>query len=235
LQKKKIIVYKTEVLRMKQYHTIAFDLDGTLTNPERGLTNSYKYGLRKIGLNITETDSLKKFIGPPLRDSFQEEYGLTLERAEEALQLFREYFGVYGWWDNELYPGIAELLSALKAAGKTVILATSKPEIYSSRILKLFGIDGYFDFSEGASLDSSRERKCDVLEYALSKVGVITPEQKAGAVLIGDTVYDVEGANIVGIDSLAVTYGFGKEEDLRREGATYIAHTVSDIADILCK
>jgi phosphoglycolate phosphatase len=116
-----------------------------------------------------------------------------------------------------------------------VILATSEPEIYSSRILKLFGIDGYFDFSEGASLDSSRERKCDVLEYALSKVGVITPEQKAGAVLIGDTVYDVEGANIVGIDSLAVTYGFGKEEDLRREGATYIAHTVSDISDILCK
>lgn len=220
---------------IKQYHTIAFDLDGTLTNPERGLTSSYKYGLRKIGLNITETDSLKKFIGPPLRDSFQEEYGLTLERAEEALRLFREYFGVYGWWDNELYGGIAELLSALKAAGKTVVLATSKPEIYSSRILKLFGINGYFDFSEGASLDSSREKKCDVLEYALSKVGVMTPEQKAGAILIGDTVYDVEGANTVGIDSLAVTYGFGKEEDLRREGATYIAHTVSEIADILLK
>ena len=78
---------------MKQYHTIAFDLDGTLTNPVKGLTSSYKYGLRKIGLNITETDYLVKFIGPPLRDSFQAEYGLTLEKAEEALRLFREYFG----------------------------------------------------------------------------------------------------------------------------------------------
>lgn len=218
---------------MKNYHTIAFDLDGTLTNPEKGLTSAYKYGLRKIGLNITETDSLKKFIGPPLRDSFRDEYGLTEERANDALMLFREYFGMYGWWDNELYPGIPELLDALKKAGKTLILATSKPEVYSSRILKLFGIYDYFDFAEGASFDSSREKKSDVLEYALEQVGIRTPEQKAGAVLIGDTVYDVEGAVTVGVDSIAVTYGFGKEGDLRKEGATYIVDTVEGVKKIL--
>jgi phosphoglycolate phosphatase len=147
--------------------------------------------------------------------------------------LFREYFGVYGWWDNELYPGIPELLSKLKAAGKTVILATSKPEVYSSKILKLFNIDGYFDFSEGASFDSSREKKCDVLAYALEQVGITEDSKKAGVVLVGDTRFDVEGANIVGVDSIAVTYGYGTEDELRAEGATYIARSVSDIGKLL--
>ncbi len=220
---------------MKNYHTIAFDLDGTLTDPKRGLTSAFAYGLRKIGVDFGDIESLKKFIGPPLRDSFKTEYNLTDSDADDALFLFREYFGVYGWWDNELYDGIHELLSSLKASGKTLVLATSKPEVYSSKILKLFDLDKYFDFAEGASFDSSREKKCDVLDYALSKVGVVTPMQKAGAVLVGDTAFDVEGANICGIDSIAVTYGYGKEADLKEAGATYIAKTVAAIGNIIGK
>ena len=218
---------------MKKYDIIAFDLDGTLTNPYNGLTSAFRYGLRKIGLDINPGEDLGRFIGPPLRESFRDEYGLSEEAADDALMLFREYFGVYGWWDNEIYPGIKDLLSDLKAAGKTVVLATSKPEIYSSKILKLFGISEYFDFSEGASFDSSREKKCDVLRYALEQVGATSNEALASAVLIGDTCFDVEGAQLVGIDSIAVTYGFGKEQDLRKEGATYIANTVDDIRKYL--
>lgn len=214
---------------MKKYKTVAFDLDGTLTDPFRGLTSAFAYGLKKIGIDVSGDNNLKRFIGPPLRDSFQEEYGLSLEAAEEALRLFREYFSVYGWWDNELYPGIKELLSDLKAAGYTVVLATSKPDVYSSKILKLFGIAEYFDFSEGASFDSSRERKCDVLQYALDKVG----RDAESAVLIGDTRFDVEGANVLGVDSIAVTYGYGTREALEKEGATYIVDTVSDIRALL--
>ena len=214
---------------MKKYITVAFDLDGTLTDPKRGLTSAFAYGLKKIGIDPGPAATLTKFIGPPLRESFQIEYGLTLERAEEALRLFREYFGVYGWWDNELYPGIPELLRDLKASGVTVVLATSKPDVYSSKILRLFGIDGYFDFSEGASFDSSREKKCDVLQYALDKVGA-DPET---SVLIGDTVFDIEGARICGVDSIGVTFGYGKEDALRAEGATYIAKNVDGIRKIL--
>lgn len=214
---------------MKKYKTVAFDLDGTLTDPFRGLTSAFAYGLKKIGIDVSGDNNLKRFIGPPLRDSFQEEYGLSLEAAEEALRLFREYFSVYGWWDNELYPGIKELLSDLKRAGYTVVLATSKPDVYSSKILKLFGIAEYFDFSEGASFDSSRERKCDVLQYALDKVGA----DAESAVLIGDTRFDVEGANVLGVDSIAVTYGYGTREALEKEGATYIVNTVSEIRTLL--
>ncbi len=216
-------------MNTKDYKVIAFDLDGTLTDPKRGLTSAFAYGLKKMGVKFGNVGELQKFIGPPLRDSFQSEYGLSEHDANEALRLFREYFGVYGWWDNELYSGIPELLAELKAAGKTVVLATSKPEVYSSKILKLFGIDGYFDFAEGASFDSSREKKCDVLEYALSKVGA----DKSTAILIGDTRFDIEGANICGIDSLGVTYGYGREDELCREGATYVASTVAEVREIL--
>lgn len=218
---------------MKNYHTIAFDLDGTLTDPKRGLTSAFAYGLKKVGVTFESLESLKKFIGPPLRDSFRDEYGLSEKDADDALMLFREYFGVYGWWDNELYEGIHDLLSSLRAAGKKIVLATSKPEVYSSKILKLFGLTEYFDFAEGASFDSSRERKCDVLDYALSKVGVCTPEEKAGAVLVGDTKFDIEGARICGVDSIGVTYGYGTEADLANEGATYIAKTVAEVKKIL--
>ncbi len=218
---------------MKNYHTIAFDLDGTLTDPKRGLTSAFAYGLKKVGITFESVESLKKFIGPPLRDSFRDEYGLSERDADDALMLFREYFGVYGWWDNELYEGIYDLLSSLRAAGKKIVLATSKPEIYSEKILKLFGLTDYFDFSEGASFDSSRERKCDVLDYALSKVGVVSPEEKAGAVLVGDTKFDIEGARICGVDSIGVTYGYGTEDDLLAEGATYIARTVAEVKKIL--
>ena len=218
---------------MKDYSVIAFDLDGTLTDPKKGLTSAFAYGLRKIGMEINDVESLKKFIGPPLRDSFRDEYNLSEKDANDALMLFREYFGVYGWWDNELYEGIHDLLSSLKSAGKTLVLATSKPEVYSSKILNLFGRSDYFDFAEGASFDRSREKKCDVLEYALSKVGVCDAEGKSRAVLVGDTKFDVEGACICGVDSIAVTYGYGTEDELQREGATYVAHTVADVKKIL--
>lgn len=221
------------MIKNKEYHTIAFDLDGTLTDPKKGLTSAFAYGLKKVNVSFESVDSLKKFIGPPLRDSFRDEYGLEEEVADEALRLFREYFGVYGWWDNELYEGIHDLLSSLKTAGKTLVLATSKPDVYSSKILKLFSLSDYFDFSEGATFDSSREKKCDVLEYALNKVGIYNEEQKQGVVLVGDTKFDVEGANICGIDSIAVTYGYGKESEFKEYGATYIANTVEDVKKIL--
>ena len=218
---------------MKNYHTVAFDLDGTLTDPKRGLTSAFEYGLKKQNIDFGTKESLTKFIGPPLRESFKEEYSLTDEVADAALRMFREYFGVYGWWDNELYDGIKELLADLRRAGKKIVLATSKPEIYSSRILKLFGIAEYFDFAEGASFDSSREKKCDVLDYALSAVGVVTEEQKRGAVLVGDTKYDIEGARICGVDSIGVLYGYGSEADFETEGATHIVADVEGVRKIL--
>lgn len=219
-------------MNKKIYHTVAFDLDGTLTNPTRGLCSAFRYALRKMGVEYGTDESLKRYIGPPLRDIWERDFFFTREESWRAVMLFREYFGVYGWWDNELYEGIPELLSDIKAAGKKIVLATSKPDVYSSKILKLFNIDGYFDFSEGASFDNSREKKWQVLEYALDSVG-IKAEEREGCVLVGDTGFDAEGAALCGVDCIGVTYGIGTVDELLKYGCKHIAKNVEQVRKII--
>ena len=135
------------------YNYILFDLDGTLTDPGRGITNSVAYALEKFGVSVSDKKELYKFIGPPLTDSFEKYYGFSEEDALIAVEYYREYFKPKGIYENEIYSGVPELLKSLKESGKTVILATSKPEIFAIEILKYFGIDEYFDFVAGATLD----------------------------------------------------------------------------------
>lgn len=220
---------------MSKYDIIAFDLDGTLSDPAQGLVDGFVYAFRKLGIDYGERDSLRRFIGPSLFDEWQREFGFTPEEADHAVVLFREYYNVYGWWDNKLYDGIPELLSALKAAGKTVVLSTSKPEDTATDILKLFGLHDYFDFIAGADYPvNSREKKWEVLEYALDNVGVDkSPESRAACVLVGDRMYDAEGAIKCSIDSVGVTWGHGSREELDAAGFTHIAKTVDDLRKIL--
>ncbi len=215
---------------MKKYSTIAFDLDGTLTDPERGLIASFSYALGKMGIDYGDKKSLKRFIGPPLYDEWQRVYGFTPEQSSEALLIFREFFAVYGWWDNELYQGVAQMLKKLKGSGKTIVLATSKPEMFAKKILKLFDIDKYFDFIGGASTDKTRDKKWEVIEYVLAEIG---SPSRSECILVGDRVYDAEGAAMCGIDSLGVLYGHGSREEIESSGFTMIAETVDDITDIL--
>ncbi len=216
----------------RAYHTVAFDLDGTLSDPKRGLTSAFRYAFRKMKIDYGDDSVLESFIGPPLRDEWMRRYSLTRDEAEEAVAYFREYYSVYGWWDNELYAGIPELLSALRCAGCRIVLATSKPDVHSRKILNRFNLTKYFDFCEGASFDTSRERKCDVLRYALDKVGV-TEDDYSGVIMVGDTKYDIEGAREVGVKSLGVLYGYGSRDDLVRYGADYLARSVDEIYKIL--
>ena len=216
--------------KVKKYDIIAFDLDGTLTNPERGLIASYKYALKKMGVEYGPDSELRRFIGPPLYEEWQACYGMTPEEAAETLSHFREFFAVYGWWDNELYPGIKDLLAELRSRGKKIILSTSKPEVFAKKILAHFGIAEYFDFVGAATLDHKREKKHEVLEYALCGVGAL---DRSKCILVGDRKFDAEGAKICGIDSLAVTYGHGSVEEISSAGFDYIAATAEDVARLL--
>ncbi|MBP3308981.1 MAG: HAD-IA family hydrolase [Clostridia bacterium] len=213
-------------------HTVAFDLDGTLSDPMRGLTSGFRYAFRKMKIDYGDEGVLKSFIGPPLRDEWMKRYSLTRERAEEAVAYFREYYSIYGWWDNDLYEGIPELLSALKAAGKRIVLATSKPDVHSRKILARFNLTPYFDFSEGASFDTSREKKSDVLSYALSRVGV-SERELDGVIMVGDTKYDIDGAREVGVKSVGVLWGYGTRDDLLSHGADFLARNVDELYKIL--
>lgn len=217
----------------KKYDIIAFDLDGTLTDPVKGLTAGFRYAFHKMGIECKDESVLKTYIGPPIRETWQKVYGFTPEESERCVGFFREYYSVFGWWDNEIYKGVYDLLSELKQNGKTLILATSKPDVHSSKILDKFGIAEFFDFKEGASFDNSREKKRDVLRYALDSIGATTKEALDACVLIGDTRYDAEGAKEVGVDCIGVLWGYGTERDLIENGAKFTASNVDELRALL--
>nr|MBE6544822.1 HAD family hydrolase [Oscillospiraceae bacterium] len=214
---------------MKKYDVIAFDLDGTLTDPENGLIEGFMYAFKKMGVTgYGDRESLRRFIGPSLYVVWQEEFGFNEKTVIDAIEKFREYYNVYGWWDNKVYEGIENLLASLKAEGKTLVLATSKPEDTAIKIMKLFGLDKYFDFLGGAAGDN-RDHKWQVLDYSLNAVGA----DRSKAILIGDRMYDAEGAKVCGIDSIGVSWGHGSREELESSGFTLLADTPREVKDIL--
>ncbi len=211
------------------YDFILFDLDGTLTDSAEGIVNSTVHALHKRDITVTDRSELRKFVGPPLIDSFMQFYGYTHEEAVQAVADYREYYTDRGIWENTVYPGIPELLSALKAAGKTVIMATSKPEHFAKQIAVRFGLAEYFDLIAGSTMDETRTKKSDVITYALTQLNA----DAARAVMVGDRFYDVAGAHALSIPCIGVTFGYGSEEELRTAGAVAIAHDTTDLHRLL--
>ena len=214
---------------MKQY--LLFDLDGTLTDPMVGITSSVQYALEKFGIHVKYLKDLIPFIGPPLDDSFQEFYGLSKEDAGKAVEYYREYFAPKGIFENEVYPGIPEMLSRLVEAGFTLIVATSKPAVFAKQILEHFGLSDYFSFVGGSELDGTRKRKAEVIGYILETCE-IKPQD---AIMIGDRKHDIEGAKLCGLESVGVLYGYGSEEELSKAGADHIIKDVKLLEEYLRK
>ena len=215
----------------KQY--ILFDLDGTITDSKPGILKSMQYAAKHFGIDIKneELDSYSFFLGPPLQDSFKNYFKFDDEKTKEAVLKYREYYKPKGMFDNKLYQGIEDLLKRLKKSGKTVILATSKAEKLAIEILEYFGISKYFDFTAGAELDGRRSKKEEVVEYCLTHFGIVSNEEKAKAVMVGDRNHDITGAGKNGIESVGVLYGYGSIEELT-EGeykADYIINNVGEL------
>lgn len=212
------------------YNYILFDLDGTLTDPGTGITNSVTYALKKFGITVESRAELYKFIGPPLCDSFQKFYGFSEEQAWQAVSYYREYFQDKGIFENIVYDGIREVLEILKNRNKVLVLATSKPREFAVRILEHFDLLSYFDFISGATMDGSRSDKTDIIRYALEKNSIITLEQ---VIMVGDRKHDVIGAKKNHIASVGVLYGYGSREELTAAGVDYIISTPLELPKIL--
>lgn len=215
------------------YQYLLFDLDGTLTNPKEGITKSVQYALRHFGIDVDDPDTLTSYIGPPLIPSFVEFHGLTQEQALEALQVYRQRFASVGLFENEVLEGVPEMLCALKQKGRFLAVASSKPEAYVLRILEHFDLLQYFDEVVGASMDEKRSAKKDVIEEALHRMGKAPGDRNV--LMIGDRMHDIEGARLCGLDSLGVYTGFAVDGELEAAGATYVFHTIRDMADFLLK
>ncbi len=212
------------------YHYILFDLDGTLTDPVVGITNSVMYALKKYGIEVSNRSELYKFIGPPLWDSFESYYGFSREEAKNAVEYYREYYREKGIYENSVYDGIEDLLKRLKEKNKILIVATSKPEVFAKQILVHFDIAKYFTYIAGSNLDGTRVKKGEIIKYALENCN-ITDLSKA--IMIGDREHDIFGAKEVGISSIGVLFGYGDREELEKAGADFIVATVEDIGKVL--
>lgn len=211
---------------LMKYRYFLFDLDGTLTDPGVGITNSVMHALSKYGISVDDRSSLYPFIGPPLTDSFSRYFGFSEEQALEAVDHYREYFRDKGLFENEVYEGIPEMLGELKQRGAVIALATSKPYEFSVRILEHFGLHQYFDHIGAATMDGSISRKADVIEHLLSGLDSI---DRSSVIMIGDRDQDINGARANGLTSLGVLWGYGSEEELKGAGADFLASAPEDI------
>ena len=211
---------------MKQKH-ILFDLDGTIVRSDPGITRGVQKSLEHFGI-YEEPENLKKFVGPPLVESYTKLYGLSLLQYEKALEIFHEYYRSTGIFECELYEGIEEMLKVLSKDYRLYI-ATSKPEKEARRVIEHFGLDKYFTFIGGSDGDfnTKRSTKAAVIEYVLKSNNI---EDKTAAIMVGDKVHDIVGANTVGLKSIGILYGYGSMEEFDK--ANYIVRTVDDLREM---
>ena len=236
------------------YKKILFDLDGTLTNPKTGITKSVQYALAHFGIE-EEADNLTQFIGPPLIDSFMNFYGFSLEQAREGVTVYREYFAPKGIFENDVYPGVPEMLAALKEKGAILAVASSKPELFVEQILEHFDLAKYFDVVVGSLLNETRTSKEEVLEEALRQLSVMSTDnlrqvdhtkkdndivatmedddKKATIAMVGDRKFDITGAKAHGLTAVGVSFGFAEPGELEAEEPDFIAETVEQLKDYL--
>ncbi len=214
------------------YRYLLFDLDGTLTDSSEGICKSIQYSLEKIGIQVDDLKTLEVFIGPPLRYSFKEYFGLEGELAEQAIAFYRERYAAVGKYENSPYPGIREMLVRLKAAGAVLAVASSKPELYVEDILRHFDLYELFDYVVGSDLEGKRETKTAVIREAMERMKV-TEEERKEVLMIGDRHFDINGAKELSLNSLGVYYGFAKSGELEAAGADYVADTVEELEKLL--
>lgn len=204
-----------------------FDLDGTLTDSGEGIIHCAQLTLEHYGLPVPAKEDMRWMVGPPLRTSFPK-FGISPEKIEEAIALYRSYYVPMGMFENEPYPGIHQLLQRLKADGHRLFVATSKPEQTAVEILKRFDLAQYFEVICGAQMYGVRDQKAEVIAYILNAIG-----SKENAVMVGDTVFDVIGAAEQGIPAIGVSWGYGQVSDMENAGAQTIVNNMEQLYQYL--
>lgn len=208
---------------------ILIDLDGTLTDPKVGITTSARYGLSKVGHPIPETDNIDWIIGPPLKASLAQLLNVEVSNplAEQALLGYRERFATTGLFENEVFDDVAETLKILQSKGYRLYLATAKPEVYARQILEHFNLLQYFVYPYGSELNGERTNKGDLIAYILEQEQLDPTE----CLMVGDREHDILGARRHAIETIAVEYGYGSDEELTLAQPKARIQTFAEILD----
>ena len=214
-----------------KYKYIFFDLDGTLTDPQEGITNCVRYALEHFGIHETDYSKLMNFIGPPLVYSFSEYYGFDEKKSLEAVEKYRERFSTVGLFENKVYDGVYDMLQKLSDSGHILVLATSKPKVFADRIMAKYRLRPYFKLICGSELDGTRNDKNEVIEYAIEKLGC----PRESVIMVGDRKHDIIGAKKCSVASCGVRFGYAEEGELEEAGADIIAENIEELTDILMR
>lgn len=211
------------------YKAILFDLDGTLTESGEGITKSVQYALDKIGKPEENLENLKVFVGPPLLEQFMKYAKIDEETARQAVAYYRERYADVGIYENQVYPGVENMLKTLKNRGYRLAVASSKPEYFVTKVLECFQLTGYFDEIVGSEMNGARTSKAEVIGETLRRMNLSANRREV--VMVGDREHDVLGARACGLDCVAVSYGYGTEEELREAGALKITDSADGLLD----
>lgn len=216
------------------FDTILFDFDGTVFDTSPGVFNSFDYLLSHYKIDFPR-EKYSLMIGPPLTESFTNILHFPAEKADEAMAVYREYYGTKGLFECEVYPGIVDLVNILHEKGKKVFIATSKPEVYANSILERKGLKNLFDFVGGSDLaEKERVEKIDIINYVLESNGLTKEGDKEKVLMVGDRKYDVKGAHAAGIKCCGILWGFGNRDEFNECRADFICETPSDILNLVC-
>lgn len=209
------------------YDAVVFDLDGTLFDAEEGIVSSVVKAMKEMGLEIPQGAQLRQVVGPPLRYSFHDLLNVPSERLDEAADRYAHIFRSEGMYRYSVYPGIRTMLRVLKENGIYVALASSKPRDLCEHILRHYGLRHYFDRVIGETDSHAKLGKPEMIRRAL-------PERYWRAAMVGDRLYDMEGAKAAGVDGVGAVYGCGSVEELQNAGATLLVSDADELRELLC-
>jgi phosphoglycolate phosphatase len=209
---------------------LLFDLDGTLSDPGVGITRCLRHALETLGRQAPPAHELRRFVGPPLRDTFRELLRTDVDQqVEEAVRAYRERFAAVGLFENVVYPEVPPGLFALRRRGHRLFLATSKPLVFARRILEHFGLAPLFAGVYGSELTGELSEKADLIRALLAREGL----ERGAACMIGDRSFDVVGARRNGLRAVAVRWGYGSEIELAQARPDAIVGSMDELCALL--
>lgn len=214
---------------ISKYSAVLFDFDGTVADTGRGIFTSIQYAVEQLGFEPLSNETLRRFIGPPIYDSFKRELGLDDEKSDFAVKKYREKYSESGIYELDLYDGILPLMKKLKENGIKIGIASSKPQNFIIRLVDYLGIGELIDFISAPSADDTPQSKASLINNAAEALNIT----KDKILMVGDRYFDINGANGAGVESVGVTFGYGSEEELKKAGATYIAGCAEEIRNII--
>ena len=213
-----------------KYKYVIFDFDGTLFDSRKGIIASINFALDQMNIKTPSDEILTSFIGPPLGESFQKHFNLSKQDTELAIIKLRAYYEDHGHMQSKPYEGCLELIQELLKRERVLGIATAKPTDYAANILLDNLWSSYFQSVRGSDLKGELFPKEKTIGQVLNDFNIFNKEE---CVMIGDTIYDIKGAQEHGIDTIAVDYGYGKTQDLKDARPSYFVETVGDLKNIL--